>query len=133
MTVQVSVDIRNAWLDQIETLIGASAILKVRSGAPPVNVAAADSGDVLATCNLPADWMNAASGGTKTKSGTWQDLSADMDGTAGHFRIYMNDGVTCKLQGTFGLAGTDMIANSVNFTAGQLFTVLSFTLGAAND
>src|SRR6478735_10597430 len=122
MTLQVSVDIRNAWLDAIETLLGASPILKVRAGAAPTDTAAADVGDVLATCNLPADWMNPASGGVKTKSGTWQDLSADADGTGGHFRIYMNDGVTCKLQGSFGTSGTDMIANAVTFTTGQLFT-----------
>lgn len=133
MTIQVSVDMRNAWLDAIETLLGASPILKIRSGVRPANVAAADTGDVLATFALPADWMLPASGGTKSKSGTWQDLSADMDGVGGHFRIYMNDGVTCKLQGSFGTGGTDMIANSVNFTATQLVTIIAFTLGAAND
>jgi hypothetical protein len=133
MTVQMSEDMRNLMLNQIEIALGASAILKVRSGTTPMNVAAADTGDVLATCNLPSNWMNDAAGGQKTKAGTWQDLTADDDGIAGHFRIYMSDGVTCKLQGTYGLSGTDMIGDSVNFTAGQTFTVNLFTLIAGND
>ena len=59
MAIQLSVVVRNARLDAIETAIGASAILKVRTGAVPANCAAADSGTVLATVNLPADWMDA--------------------------------------------------------------------------
>ena len=132
MTVQFTVDIRNAWLDQIESLIGASPVLKIRSGPKPTFITDADAGTVLATINLPADWMNAAAGGQKTKAGTWQDLTADADGVAGHWRIYAADGVTQKMQGTFGEGGTDMIGDSVNFTAGQAFTINTFTLGTGN-
>lgn len=132
MTVQFVVDIRNAWLDSIESLIGASAILKIRSGAKPAFVTDPDAGDVLATVNLPADWMNAASGGVKTKSGTWQDLTADDDGIAGHFRIYASDGTTVKAQGTYGIGGTDMVGDSTNFVLGQAFTINTFTLRAGN-
>ena len=70
MTIQLSVAVRNARLDAIETQIGASAVLKIRTGAPPATCATADSGTVLATVNLPADWMAAASGGAKALSGT---------------------------------------------------------------
>src|ERR1043165_3205773 len=100
MTMQYSTSVRNARLDVVESTIGVSAILKIRTGAPPVNCAAADSGTVLATVNLPSDWMLAASAGGKSKSGTWQDVSADAAGTAGHFRIYDSGGSTCHLQGT---------------------------------
>ena len=82
MTVQYSVRVRNARLDVVESTIGTSAILKIRTGSAPGNCAAADSGTVLATLNLPSDWMAAASGGSKDKSGTWEDLSADAAGTA---------------------------------------------------
>jgi hypothetical protein len=133
MTVQMSEDMRNLMLNQIEIALGTSPILMVRTGTTPANVAAADSGSVLATVNLPSNWMNDAAGGQKTKAGTWQDLTADATGVAGHFRIYMSDGVTCKLQGTYGLSGTDMIGDSVNFTAGQAFTINVFTLIAGND
>ena len=77
MTLKYSVAVRNARLDSVESAIGVSAVLKIRTGAAPANCAAADSGTVLATVTLPSDWMAAASGGTKALSGTWQDASAD--------------------------------------------------------
>ena len=134
MAIQLSVSVRNARLDAIETAIGASAILKIRSGAAPADCATADSGTVLATLNLPADWMAAASSGSKAKSGTWQDASADATGTAAHFRLYANDGTTCHLQGTVTATsgGGDMEVDNTSFAAGQSFTVTSFTLTDGN-
>ena len=125
---------RNARLDVVESTIGVSAILKIRTGAPPVNCAAADSGTVLATVNLPSDWMAAAAAGAKSKSGTWQDLSADAAGTAAHFRIYDSGGTTCHMQGTCTITGGggDMILDNTNFAVGQVFTVVNFTLTAGN-
>ena len=134
MTLQYSVAVRNAKLDAVETAIGASAVLKIRTGAQPANCAAADSGTVLATCNLPADWMAAASGGTKAFSGTWEDTSADATGTAAHFRLYASDGTTCHGQGSVTLTGGggDMEVDNTSFAAGQAFSVTSFTLTAGN-
>lgn len=134
MTMQYSVAVRNARLDVVETTIGMTPILQIRSGAPPVNCATADSGTVLATVNLPSDWMTAASGGTKSKSGTWQDLSADAAGVAGHFRIKDSTGTTTHTQGTCTITGGggDMILDNTNFAVGQVFTVVNFTLTAGN-
>lgn len=133
MTLQKSVAVRNAQLDAIETTIGASAVLKIRSGAVPASVATADAGIVLATINLPADWMAAASAGSKAKSGTWEDTSADADGIAAHWRIYASDGVTCHLQGTVTATGGggDITVSNVNFAAGQAFTIDTFVFNAA--
>lgn len=132
MAIQYSVAVRNAKLDAVETAVGTSAVLKIRTGAAPANVAAADSGTVLATLSLDSNWMADASSGTKAKAGTWADASADASGTAQHFRIYASDGTTCHIQGTVGTSGTDMIVDSTAFTAGQGFTVTSFTLTAGN-
>jgi len=134
MTLQYSTAIRNARLDAVESTIGASAILKIRTGAPPANCAAADTGTVLATVALPSDWMAAASGGTKAKAGTWEDASADNAGTAGHFRIYDSTGTTCGAQGTVTATGGggDMTVDNTTFAAGQDFLVNSFTLTAGN-
>lgn len=132
MALQYSVTVRNAKLDAVETAIGASAVLKIRSGTAPANCAAADAGTVLATINLPSDWMDAATGGTKSKAGTWTDASADATGTAGHFRLYASDGTTCHAQGSVGTSGTDMIVDNTSFAAGQSFTVTAFTLTAGN-
>lgn len=134
MTLQYSAAVRNARLDAIETAIGASAVLKIRTGAPPANCATADSGTVLATINLPADWMAAASGGTKAKSGTWEDASADNSGTAAHWRLYASDGTTCHAQGTVTATGGggDMTVNDTAFTAGLAVAITGFVLTAGN-
>lgn len=134
MTTQFSAAVRNAMLDAIETTIGASAILKIRTGAPPASCATADSGTVLATLNLPSDYLAAAASGAKAKSGTWEDASADAGGTAGHYRLYANDGTTCHAQGTVTATGGggDMTVDNTSFAAGQQFTVTSFSWTAGN-
>jgi hypothetical protein len=125
--MQYSTTVRNAKLDAIETAIGASAVLKIFDGAKPANCAAPDAGTVLSTLNLPADWMADAAGGSKAKSGTWQDTAADNTGDAAYFRIYDSEGV-CHIQGTCALADADMILDSIEFTAGQKFTVVTFQI-----
>lgn len=134
MALQLSVAVRNARLDAIETATGVSAILKIRSGAQPASCATADSGTVLATCSLPSDWMAAAASGSKAMSGTWSDASADATGTAAHFRIYASDGTTCHLQGSVTATGGggDMEVDNTSFAAGQAFSVTSFSLTDAN-
>ena len=134
MVLQFSVAVRNARLDAFETGVGASAVLKIRTGAAPADCATADAGTVLATLNLPADWMAAASGGSKSKSGTWEDASADATGTAAHFRLYASDGTTCHAQGTVTLTGGggDMTVDNTSFAAGQAFSITSFTLTDGN-
>lgn len=134
MAVQYSVTVRNARLDVLESTVGTSAILKIRTGAPPANCAAADSGTVLATVNLPLDWMASASGGVKAMSGAWADSSADGTGTAGHFRVYDSSGTVCHIQGTVTVTGGggDMVVDNTSFVAGQGFTVTTFQLTAAN-
>lgn len=130
MVLQASNTVRNAMLDALETAIGANAVLKVRTGAVPGSVGAADSGTVLATCQLPSDWLAAAASGSKSKLGTWEDLSADNSGTAGHWRIYASDGTTAHLQGTITATGGggDMTVDNIVFAAAQQFSVTGFTI-----
>lgn len=125
MTLQYSVDVRNAGLDSREATIGTAPILELRSGSPPANCATADSGTLLASMTLPSDWMAAASGGVKDKTGTWQDLSADNGGTIGHFRIKDSTGTTCHMQGTVTATGGsgDMEVDNTSVTAGQQVTI----------
>lgn len=134
MAVQLSIAVRNARLDSIETTIGTSAILRIRSGAQPATCATADSGTVLATLNLPSDWMSAAASGSKSLLGTWQDLSADATGTAGHFRVYDSTGTTCGIQGSITATGGggDMTLDNTSIASGQQVTITSFTLTDAN-
>ncbi|WP_395541527.1 hypothetical protein [Neotabrizicola sp. sgz301269] len=130
MAFQFSTAVRNAWLDAIEAAIGTSVTLEIRTGAAPANCAAADSGTVLATITLPADWMAAAAAGAKAMQGIWQDASADASGTAGHFRIKV--GGTCHIQGSCsGIGGGgDMIIDNPALVATQQFNLTSFGLTA---
>lgn len=133
MALQLSVAARNARLDAIEVTAGATAMLRIRTGAQPATCANADSGTVLAEMTLPADYMAAAATGQKAKSGTWQDASANAAGDAAHFRIYDSAGTTCHLQGSAGDVGTeDLVLDNATIGVGQQVTVNTFTLTDAN-
>ena len=134
MAVQLSVAVRNARLDVIETTIGTTPIMRIRTGAQPANCAAAFTGTVLATLTLPSDWMAAAASGIKAMSGSWTDASADAAGTAAHFQICDAAGTTCHWQGTVTATGGggDLTVDNAVFAAGQAFTVTSFSATDAN-
>ena len=133
MSLQLSVSARNARLDSLETTVGTSAILKIRSGSVPADCATADAGTVLCSISLPSDWMAAASGGTKAKSGTWSNTAAAA-GTAAHFRIYDSGGTVCHAQGTVTATGGggDMTLDNTSIASGQTVTINTFTLTAGN-
>lgn len=116
-------------MDAIETAAGTAAILKIRTGAQPASCATADSGTVVATLNLPSDYMANASGGSKAKLGTWQDSSADATGTAAHYRLYASDGTTCHEQGTVTVTGGggDLELDNTSVTVGQTVTITAWT------
>lgn len=134
MAVQLSVAVRNARLDAIETAVGTSAVMRLRTGAQPANCGTADSGTVVATLNLPSDWMAAAASGAKALSGTWQDTSADAAGTVAHYRIYDSAGTTCHLQGSVTITGGggDLTLDNNVLAAGQQVTITSFTITDGN-
>jgi hypothetical protein len=132
MPFQFSTAARNASLDAIETAIGASPTLRIRSGAAPADCAAARTGTVLATMTLPADWMAAAASGAKGLLGTWQDAAADAAGIAGHFEIMNAAGTVCHIQGnvTGTGGGGDMEIQNTNIATGQSITVTAFNIAA---
>lgn len=131
MAVQYSVAVRNAMLDSIEVTTGASAKLYMYSGAVPANCAAADPAGLLLTMNLPADWMAAASTGTKVLSGSWT-AAASGAGTAISYRIKDTSGTTCHEQGTVGTAGTDIVLDNNVMAATQNVTITAKTITAGN-
>lgn len=135
MAIQLSVAVRDARADAVETAIGAGARLKIFTGAQPANCAAADSGTLLADVTCPSDWMAASASGTKSKSGTWSDASADGTGSAAHFRLYAANGTTCGMQGTVTATGGggDMTVDNVSFATGQAFTVTAFAWTEPNE
>lgn len=130
MAFQFSTTARNNWLDSIETTIGTSPTVEIRTGSVPANCAAADSGSVLATITCPSDFLAAASSGSKALSGSWT-VAASASGPPGHFRMKSSGG-TVHVQGTVTVTGGggDMTVSSATVSSGQTFTITSFTLTA---
>lgn len=133
MAIQLSTTVRNGRLDRIETDIGTTPILTIRTGAQPADCAAANSGTVLATINLPSDWLAAASGGAKAiTGGPWTDSSADNTGTAAHFRIHDSSNTTCHIQGSVGAGSGDLQLVTTSLVATQPVSITAFTLTDGN-
>jgi hypothetical protein len=133
MAVQFSTAVRNARLDAVETTLGTAAKLQIFTGTAPASCADASTGTQLVEITLPSDWMAAASGGSKAKSGTWS-ATAGATGTAGYFRVLLNDESVCHMQGTVTVTGGggDMTIDNDAVVSGQTVTVSGFTLTDAN-
>lgn len=129
MAIQLSTAVRNARLDSIESTISTTPALEIRSGTPPADCAAADTGTLLATLTLPSDWLANASGGTKEKAGTWSGTGS-AGGTAGHFRV--KQGGTCHIQGTIGMGSGDLSLVNTSIATDQDITIDMFTITDAN-
>jgi hypothetical protein len=134
MALQYSVNVRNAQLDALETTVGTAPLLRIYSGSAPANCAAAASGTLLAELTLPADWMAAASSGSKMLSGTWQDTSANATGTAGHWRLYDSGGSSCHAQGSITATGDggDLTFDNTSITVAGQITITNFVINAGN-
>jgi hypothetical protein len=135
MALQFSDTLRNNRINQVETTIGVSPTLQIRSGPPPANCAAADAGIMLCSMVLPSDWLAAAAAGLKTKLGTWQgnaDVAAGAGTNAGHFRI--KTGATCHIQGNITAinGGGAMTIDNINIVSGQPVSVATFSITDGN-
>lgn len=131
MTVQLSDAVRNAMINAYETAVGTAPQLRLYSGAPPANCAAAPTGTLLATLTLPSDWQTAASGGSGTKNGTWSGTGS-VAGTMGYYRLYDSTGTTCHDQGTIGTSGADLIVDNTSIGVGQPITINTWTTTQGN-
>lgn len=129
MALQLSTTVRNAMLDAIETTVGTSAILELRTGSVPANCAASDSGTLLISYSLASDWAAAASSGSKALNDVPLTGSAVATGTAGHFRLKNSAGSTCHAQGTITATGGggDMTVDNTSIASGQTVNVTSLT------
>lgn len=134
MSLNHAVATRNAMLQALIDLAGANAVLQFRDGAKPANAAASRTGTLLASMALGATPFAAPSGGSVTKNGTWQDSTADASGTLGYWTLYKADGTTVVTQGSVTVTGGggDITVVSTTITAGQPFTISTFSITAGN-
>jgi hypothetical protein len=135
--LQFSGLLRDNRLDQFEVTLAASPKLRIMSGAMPANCAAADTGTLLCEMTLPSDFMNASSGGIKTKLGTWSgtgDAGAGVGTNAGYFRIKNAAGTVTHCQGdvTATGGGGAMTIDNISIASGQTVTVSTFTITDGN-
>lgn len=133
MTVQLSTAVRNARVAAIESTAGTSAKVQIRTGAPPANPAAADSGTLLAEFALSSDWAS-QTGGVLTFSGTPVSATASGTGTAAHYRLKDSAGTTCHAQGTVTATGGggDMTIDNTSIASGQSVQITSWTITDGN-
>lgn len=134
MAVQLSVAVRNARLDAIETAVGVSAKLQMYSGSMPANCATAASGTKLLEDALASDWAANASSGSKALNSTPIAGTALATGTAGYFRLVDSTGATCHMQGTITATGGggDMTIDNTSIASGQTVNVTSFSVTDGN-
>lgn len=132
MALQWGTGLRNNMVNQYESTVGTSAYIKIFTGAAPADCQTATSGTLLVNIALPSDWFTAASGGTSSKSGTWNGTAAAA-GTAGHFRLYNNGTTTCFEQGAVSTSGSDLNLDNTNIASGQTVTITQWdrSLGGA--
>lgn len=134
MSLNHSVALRTAYMAALVAEAGANPILEFRVGSKPANAAAARTGTILATMNLGATPFGTPAAGSVSKSGTWQDGSADASGNLGYWTLYKSDGTTVVTQGTVTATGGggDITVASIAVTATQPFTINTFTITAGN-
>lgn len=130
MALGYNVTLRNNQLDEITGLAGATAELKIYSGARPATGGTETT--VLAQLACNATFAAAASSGTLTLNAISDDTSADATGTASWFRINSNGGATHVMDGDVSTSGSDLNFDSISFVAGGTVSVTSFLINAGN-
>ena len=126
MALGYNVTLRNNKLDEITSLAGTSALLRIYDGTQPATGGTATTLLAELTCNATA-FAAAASGGVLTLNAITDDSSANATGTATWFRI-VSSGATHIMDGTVSTSGADLNLNSTSITSGGTVSVTSFTI-----
>ena len=140
MAVRISNAAALVGLDAITALINVNGPgeMRIFIGAPPTNCSDADPANLLASHLFSADAFpdatDAAPGATAVANAIGDDISADMAGAPGCFRVYDGNGL-CILQGTAGFTGdgTDCDFDKSPFAIGDLVKITAMTLNLAES
>lgn len=121
MSITHNTAARTSLADAFVAAIGTNAKLKVYSGTPPANAAAALSGNTK-IAEITGITFGAASSGVSTVTASTADSSA-VGGVASFFRLTKSDD-TVVAQGTVATSGGDCTIASTTINAGA---IVSFT------
>lgn len=125
MAVTYSTAVKNARMTAVRDQIDAGG------AAGKLEIGTAGFGTILATITLgySGNTTGTISGGVLTLAGfPRSDSSADNSGTAAVARIRTSANVEVITGLTVGTSGTDLVLDSVTFTAGQTVTINSATI-----
>lgn len=124
----------------------AGGVLLLFGGAIPATAEAAATGTLLATLTVsgtPGAGLSfddpLAGVLSKLPSEVWMTSSIDVSGNVTHYRYVgagddgTEDPDCIRIQGTVGLAGTDMVVTNVAMTAGLPWTLNYFSIGLPTD
>jgi hypothetical protein len=128
-----AVGLRNSRANQITTLAGNAALLRIYTGTRPATGAAA-TGTLLGELVCGSPFAPAATSGVLTANTIANDESADASGTAGWFRLVQSNGSTHVMDGTAGGSGSgaELILANANIVAGGVISVTSFVVTEGN-
>lgn len=129
MTVQFSDTVHNARLSAIETAIGASAVVRIYTGALPPTCADATTGTLLVSYTLAADWLGVPAAGSVTYNNLPIAGVGAATGTVGYYRVFDSTVTTCHEQGTVTETGGggDMTIDNVNIAIGVAVNIVTWT------
>ena len=119
--------IRNAELNQIVTLAGSGALLRLYSGTQPSTGGAVGGGNVLLSQNTCAATLGTVSGGVLTFNAI-ASATGLASGIASWARLVKSDGVTFVADFSVGTAGTGAditISPNANVSSGGTVTVVA--------
>lgn len=112
--------------------LGTSPTLRIYSGTPPANAAAAlSSNTLLATLACAATPLSGFSDTGTAGRATYAAITsatAAATGTATFFRHLKSDGTTVLDQGAVGTSGADCNLNTTSITAGSTVSITSDTM-----
>jgi hypothetical protein len=131
MAIQYSLTHRTNAMTQLNTDIGANAVIKIFQGTMPTNCGTADAGTTLVTFAGNAGGFGTVGSQVLTASAV-ASVTASAAGTAQYFRIYPSAATTTNavVQGTVGTSGTDMIVTNTSIALAQTCNFTSLTVTA---
>lgn len=124
---------KTARATALNTAIGTSAIIEIRTGSPPATPDTAVTGTLLGTLTGNASAFGTVSGSVLTAGTITQDSSADSTGVAGYCRIKTSGGtaiVDVDISTTAAGTGT-MLMNTTSIVTGGPIQITSCTFTEA--
>lgn len=119
MSTQTAVADRDVYVNSIGAAL-ANGTIEIRSGAPPANCAASDTGTLGVSIPLGATPFTTSSGTGQLVMTASHNAAATNPITAGHGRAKTSGGVT-RLQGTAGQAST-AVTSALTAVNGDVLT-----------